>query len=408
MVSLKDFFCRDNGTGKGISFKNNLIKRKIVAYMAAEGRCTIADLTRELNISIPTITKLIHELEEDNIVVDNGKVETAGGRRPNIYGLANSTIYFAGVEVARDKMYFVVTDLHNNMICSAVEDDFTLEDNDETLEKICATIVRFLSGCAVDKNKIIGLGVCITGRVNPVTGRSYKYFAHKEKPLCQIIEECVGIHVLLENDTRACCYAEYVTGNMQGEKNVIYMHMGRGVAIGIIVDGKLYYGHNGFAGEFGHTPFFDNDIICACGKKGCLETEVSGIAIEDQLAEMIENGVNTALAEQYRQGKKIHIDDIVEAARNDDNLCIELLATAAEKIGKSIAYLINIFNQEVVIIGGNLSYAGDYVMLPMKASTHKYSLSLVYKDTEFRPASMKHDAGAMGAAMLIRNTIIEI
>ena len=107
----------------------------------------------------------------------------------------------------------------------------------------------------------------MTGRVNPDTGRSYKYFTSSEQSLRDMLEERVGIRVLLENDTRARCYAEYTCGKSKDESNVLYLHMGRGVAIGIIVDGQLYYGKSGFAGEFGHIPFFDNEIICSCGKK---------------------------------------------------------------------------------------------------------------------------------------------
>jgi predicted NBD/HSP70 family sugar kinase len=182
--------------------------------------------------------------------------------------------------------------------------------------------------------------------------------------------------------------------------------MGRGVAIGIVIDGKLYYGKNGFAGEFGHIPFFDNEIICGCGKKGCLETEVSGIAIEDKIVYLIRNGVNTCLREMYDRGDTIHINDIVNAARNDDNLAIELIEEAGEKVGKAVAFLINTFNPETVIVGGNLAMAGEYLMLPLKSSTNKYSLNLVYKDTKFRVSKMTDSANAWGVAMLIRNKII--
>ena len=91
---------------KGITHKNSLIKRNIIAYMALNGQCTLAELTKQLHISVPTITKLVQELVKEDIVTDNGKVETPGGRRPNIFGLANSAIYFAGVEIARDYMMF--------------------------------------------------------------------------------------------------------------------------------------------------------------------------------------------------------------------------------------------------------------------------------------------------------------
>ena len=110
------------------------------------------------------------------------------------------------------------------------------------------------------------------------------------------MEKRFGHRVLIENDTRARCYGEYVQEDAPvKEKNIIYLNLGRGVAIGIIIDGKLYYGRSGFAGEFGHTPYFDNEIICDCGKKGCLETEVSGIAIENKMMNQIRNGRTTIL-----------------------------------------------------------------------------------------------------------------
>ena len=391
---------------KGINHKNNIIKRNIIAYMAINGESTLSELTRELHISVPTMTKLVQELVDDSIVNDLGKVETPGGRRPNVFGLANSAIYFAGINVARDHMAYVITDLQNNIILEHTDNSFELVDRPQCLERICQNIENFIATSGVDREKILGVGVSIVGRVNPETGRSYKYFTSSEESLTDIISARIGIRVMLENDTRARCYAEYTTGKAKNESNVLYLHMGRGVAIGIVIDGKLYYGKNGFAGEFGHIPFFDNEIICACGKKGCLETEVSGIALENKIVDLIERGVNTHLRDMYDRGESIHINDIINAARNDDNLSIELIEEAGEKIGKAVAILINIFNPETVIVGGNLAAAGDYIMLPLKSATNKYSLNLVYKDTKFRLSKMSDNAPAWGVAMLIRNQVI--
>ena len=409
MTSLTEFFNRhEDEVLKGISHKNSLIKRNIIAHMALNGECTLSELTRELHISVPTITKLVQELVDETIVCDLGKVETPGGRRPNVFGLANSAIYFAGVNVGRDNMSYLITDLQNNIIKQQFDTSFELLDRSQCLEKICANIERFIATCGIDRGKILGLGVGITGRVNPDTGRSYKYFTTSEQSLRDLLEERVGIRVLHENDTRARCYAEYTCGKSKDDKNLLYLHLGRGVAIGIVTDGKLYYGKSGFAGEFGHIPFFDNEIICSCGKKGCLETEVSGIAIEEKIVRKIESGVNTILREKYDRQEPIHIDDIITAAKNDDNLSIELIEEAGEKVGKAVAFLINTFNPETVIVGGNLAAAGDYIMLPLKSSTNKYSLNLVFKDTKFRLSKMTENANAWGVAMLIRNKIIGI
>ena len=407
MTSLAKYFNIDDEANlKGITHKNNIIKRNIIAYMALNGESTLSELTRELHISVPTMTKLVQELVDDLIVIDLGKVETPGGRRPNVFGLANSAIYFAGINVARDHMTYVITDLQNNIIREHTDNSFELVDRPQCLERICQNIENFIATSDVDREKILGVGVSIVGRVNPETGRSYKYFTSSEESLTDIISARIGIRVMLENDTRARCYAEYTTGKAKNESNVLYLHMGRGVAIGIVIDGKLYYGKNGFAGEFGHIPFFDNEIICACGKKGCLETEVSGIALENKIVDLIERGVNTHLREMYDRGESIHINDIIAAARNDDNLAIELIEEAGEKVGKAVAFLINTFNPETVIVGGNLAMAGEYLMLPLKSSTNKYSLNLVYKDTKFRVSKMTDGVNAWGVAMLIRNKVI--
>ena len=301
MTSLIDFFNHQETESKGLSHKNNLIKRSIIAYMAINGESTLSELTKELRISVPTITKLVQELVEEGIVNDLGKVETPGGRRPNVYGLTNSTIYFAGINVGRDRMTYVITDLQNNIIQEVVDDTFELTDRSQCLEKICSNIEHFINTCGIEKNKILGVGVCIVGRVNTQQGRSYKYFTNVEESLREIIEKRVGIRVLVENDTRSRCYAEYSCGKSKDESNVIYLHLGLGVAIGIVVDGKLYYGKSGFAGEFGHIPLFDNEKICFCGKKGCLETEISGIAIEEKMSELVKNGANTILRPKYER-----------------------------------------------------------------------------------------------------------
>ncbi|MBE6174399.1 MAG: ROK family transcriptional regulator [Rikenellaceae bacterium] len=405
MSSLIDFFNNET-TNKGLSHKNNFIKRNIIAYMAVNGEATLAELTKELKVSVPTMTKLVQELVDENIVSDLGKVETPGGRRPNIFGLTSSAIYFAGVHVGRNRMICVITDLQNNLVYEYTYNDFELTDRESCLEKICSNIEEFIATCGFDRSKILGVGVCIVGRVNTTEGRSFHYFTNTEEPLHDIIEQRIGMRVLLENDTRARCYAEYNFSRSKTESNVIYLHLGLGVAIGIVSDGKLYYGKNGFAGEFGHIPFFDNEKICFCGKKGCLETEVSGIAIEEKMNELVRGGANTILRKRYEAKEQIHIDDIVDAARNDDNLSIELIEEAGEKVGKAVAFLINTFNPESVIVGGNLAAAGDYIMLPLKSATNKYSLSLVYKDTKFRVSKMQANANAWGVAMLMRNMII--
>ena len=200
-------------------------------------------------------------------------------------------------------------------------------------------------------------------------------------------------------------YGEYNCGVVQGEKNVIFVNLGTGVGIGIISDGKLYYGKSGYSGEFGHSPVFDNEIICHCGKKGCLETEISGIALERKFRQALENGSTSILSGRKSTGE-ITMDDILSAiSESEDPLAIEIIDEIGNKMGRYLSMLINIFNPELVVLGGALAETGMYLRLPVKTSIHKYSLSLVSLDMELKTSVLGSKAGVIGACYILRDKL---
>jgi predicted NBD/HSP70 family sugar kinase len=182
--------------------------------------------------------------------------------------------------------------------------------------------------------------------------------------------------------------------------------MDYGIGLGILLDGKLYYGKSGFSGEFGHIPFFTNEILCHCGKKGCLETEASGQSLVRKFREKIKQGYTSSALKKKKDLSEINLLDIITAANNEDMLSIELLAEVGEKLGKGLAVLINLFNPELLILGGTLSETGDYIRLPIKSAINKYSLSLVNNDTQLRTSRLGEKAGVMGACLLARNKVL--
>ena len=162
-------------------------------------------------------------------------------------------------------------------------------------------------------------------------------------------------------------------GCVKGEKDIIFVNVSWGVGIGIIIDGKVYTGKSGFSGEFGHVNAYDNEIICHCGKKGCLETEASGSALHRILLERIKSGESSILSTRISgEEDPITLDEIITAVNKEDLLCIEIVEEIGQKLGKQIAGLINIFNPELVIIGGTLSLTGDYITQPIKTAVRKY------------------------------------
>ena len=203
-------------------------------------------------------------------------------------------------------------------------------------------------------------------------------------------------------------YGEYMQGCVKGEKDIIFINVSWGLGIGIIIDGKIYTGKSGFSGEFGHVNAFDNEIICHCGKKGCLETEASGSALHRTLLERIRMGENSILSNRAKTDNTLTLDEIITAVNKEDLLCIEIVEEIGQKLGKQIAGLINIFNPELVIIGGTLSLTGDYITQPLKTAVRKYSLNLVNKDSVIMTSKLKDKAGIVGACMLARSRMFEI
>lgn len=394
--------------GSGAEYKNSLLKKSILAFMAIHGEATIAELSGELNISIPTVTKLVAELKEDNYLEDHGKLETAGGRRPNVFGLAADAFYFLGVDVRRRRLEFVLVNFKGNILSEKHNVPFVLENTPESLEQVCIETENFISEIEISKKEIIGIGFSLTGRVDPNDGYSYTYFNFSEAPLTDVLQERLGVRTYIENDSRAMMYAEKIFGVVKEEKDVLFLNLGRGIGVGMMFDDKLYYGKTGFAGEFGHIPLFDNEVICHCGKKGCLETEASGISLEKMLVERMKAGETSVLTEQWKQGKDVLLYDIIQSANNDDVLSISLISEIAEKLGRGVGVLINLLNPDLVVIGGSLSLVGEYLMLPLKTAINKYSLSLVSKDTRFKLSKLGDNASVIGVAMLVRAKILGV
>lgn len=391
-----------------VAYKAFMLKRRIILALATEGDCTIADLSRILNVSNPTITKLVGELIQEGYVRDLGKIETGGGRRPCAFGLVSDSGYFLGVTILDDALCFEVIDLNKNPVTVQKDIPFAYNTNTQFIETLVQRIQEFIATLGSARDKILGMGITAKGRVDAASGVIYNTMNTDGYPLARIIWEKTGIETIVENDTRAMTYAEYLSGDNSGVQNALFINIGRGIGVGIIVRGKLYYGKSGFSGEFGHIPFFDNEKICQCGKKGCLETEASGMALETIFADRLRDGASSILSDKFRAGETISMHDIIEAAKNDDVLSIDLITSIGEKLGRGISVLINLFNPELVVIGGPLSEVGDYLMLPIRTALNKYSLRLVTRDTTLRLSTLGDTAGVRGAALLTRNRILGI
>ena len=385
-----------------------LVKRRIITHYIYNGSSTITDLSKELDLSIPTVTKFISEMCEDGYINDYGKLETSGGRHPSLYGLNPESGYFIGVDIKKFAVNIGLINFKGDMMELKMNIPYKFENTPEAMEELCTLISSFIKKTKVNTEKILNININISGRVNPESGYSFSLFNFSECPLAEVLTEKIGYQVCIDNDTRAMTYGEYLQGCVKGEKNIIFVNVSWGLGIGIIIDGKIYTGKSGFSGEFGHINVFDNEILCHCGKKGCLETEASGSAIYRILQERIKNGECSILSNRTNnQELPLTLDEIISAVNKEDLLCIEIVEEIGQKLGKQIAGLINIFNPELVIIGGTLSLTDDYIAQPIKTAIRKYSLNLVNQDSAITVSKLKDKAGVVGACMLARSRMFE-
>jgi len=384
------------------------LKKALVKTLTIEGENTIPNLSKETGYSIPKITKLVGELLEEGIVHDFGKIGTAGGRRPSIYGINPNAFYFLGVEVKRTAVNIGLQSADGKNVKISDDVEYSLENNRESLNQLCEIINHFIDRSKVQRRTIVGACICLGGRINSREGFSYSFFYFDEKPLAAVIESKIGVKTYIENDSRAMTFGEFNSGVVQSEQEVLMINLSWGLGMGIVCNGRLYYGKSGYSGEFGHSPMFDNDIICQCGKKGCLETEVSGQALERKIKEKLRAGASSALTRLY-DVDSITVDNIIQAVNeHEDVLAIEVIEEMGEKLGRYLAMLINIFNPELVIIGGTLAAVSSYIQLPIQTAIKRHSLNLVNQDVKFKSSKLGANAGVVGACHVVRGKFFDL
>ncbi|MDY6148714.1 MAG: ROK family transcriptional regulator [Porphyromonas sp.] len=386
-------------------------QRQIISYYINQGPATVSDLAHYINLSIPTANKIISELVDNGFVQVYGKKETSGGRQPILYGMHPQAGKFVGVDVQHECVNMGIIDLMGSELSSEYNIPFNLTNDVEKIDELCGLITDFIQRNGVESQDLLSIHINLPGRINPRLGRSFTFLKDtEEKPLAQMFSDRLGFRVSIDNDTRGMAYGEFTHGvpSELGAQNALYLNMSWGMGLGIIIDGKIYAGKSGFSGELGHISVYDNEILCHCGKKGCLQTEISGQALHRTILERIASGEVSILSEKVQQGQSVSLEDIITAINKEDVLCLQALEIIGRKLGKRIAGLINIFNPEVLVIGGALARTGESIRQPVETVMRTYSLGIVNRDTEIRIAALGEKAGVMGSCMMARTRCFEV
>lgn len=386
---------RDNQNAA--AYKKFLLKIQIIEIFYKEGHKSIADLCEATNNSIPSMTSVINELIEDGWVKNYGIGPSKGGRKPSIYGLNPVAGYIVGIDLSRKYTRICIYNLLNQNVGQMLELEQGLDTSDDILDILKDEADNLLKSNKIQLEQVIGFGIAIPGLIDIKKGVSYSYPQLGSGNLNQTFKELFGRPAFVEHDTKAMVLGEAWFGQAIDMTDVLLINIGSGIGMASILNGKIFRGHSGFSGEFGHIQAIPDGELCYCGKIGCLETIASGSALIRIATEKISAGKSSAILKlAHNNIKEIKTSTIIKAAESGDQFAIELLEEAGEYLARGISTLIHLYNPQAIIIGGELADAGHLILDPIQQKINKYTMLRLRLETRLIISELKEKAGLMG------------
>ncbi|OED56848.1 transcriptional regulator [Aliivibrio fischeri] len=355
------------------------------------------DLSKESNLAPASITKITRELLDAHLIKETQVQEANSRGRPAI-GLEvdNEGWQFLSLRLGRGYLTIALHSLGGEQI---IEERQLIKEieQDELLAKLLNEINVFFQKHSKILGRITSIAVSLPGLVISSQGLIIQmpHYNVKNLPLGPKIYESTGLPVFIGNDTRSWALAEKLFGNSKNIDNSILVSIHHGVGAGIIMNGEVLQGRTGNIGEMGHIKINKLGARCHCGNTGCLETVASAKAIRDQVKNLINNGHQTVLKEQT-----ITIENICLAANQGDVLAKQVITELGHNLGEAIAIMVNLFNPEMILIGGEINLSKDILYPIIMDSIQNQVLPLYAKDTQLVESRFYTQATMPGAALV--------
>lgn len=385
---------------KSNSIKGSWLKNMIVKRLYFDKAMSCAELSELFDKSIPSIAKAINELIKEGFVVEQGYAPSSGGRRPLMYAINGSAMFIIAVAMDQLSARIQLVDLHNAPVADMAAVELKLYNNENALPELITRLNDYVNKSGIPKNKIAGIGIGMPGFINATEGINYTYLDAGGVSLSEYITKATAINTYIDNDSSLIALAEQKFGIARSQQEVMVINLGWGIGLGMIIDGKIFRGYNGFAGELSHIPLSEDGALCTCGKRGCLEAEASMLVVAQKAEEGIKHGRITSLKPHNGQSKLMG-DSLMDAANQGDQFALELLSDSGYKIGKALAILIHIMNPAKIVLSGRGARVGKILLAPIQQALHKYCIPRLSSGTELLISSLGFDAELIGAAVLV-------
>lgn len=341
-------------TTKNVKYLNKHVVVDMIRF--TPGGIARADLARMLGLSRAALTAIVNDLASNGLVRE-AEVHPVGGRKPIVLEINPELGYVVGIDLGATHIMLILADFSGREI-QVLDAPLNINDGPQTcLAQTDRHLKSLLEKSGLKLNRISAVGVGVQGPIiaeagmvsSPPIMPGWDGF-----PIRDYLQGLWNCPVLLSNDSDLGALGEWAYGAARGERNVAYIKVGTGIGCGLLINGQIYHGSTGSAGEIGHITIDENGPICQCGNRGCLEAMAVGHAIAARAMEMIHKGQRTQLSE-IQPLSCVTSKDVISAARRGGLFAQQLMVDAGSHLGTAVASLVNLFNPGMVVIGGEVA-----------------------------------------------------
>jgi len=395
------------------TYINKLNKIKVLELIRKERSISRADIAKQTRLSAPTITRIVDSLiKNEKLVIDLGLGTSDGGRPPNLVSFASQARFIIGVDIGRTNISAALADLDATIVQEELRPTGADEGYERVIARVATLIEELITKSKVDRRNIMGVGLAVGGLMDKGRGiiEFSPDFQWRNVDPATTLSEAVGLPVMIDNVTRVAAIGELHYGIGERFRNFICINIGYGIGAGIIINGMPFYGSHGVSGEFGHIMVDkDDQRLCNCGNRGCLEAIASGYGIARTVRERIIGGTDSMVSSLCGgDTERISTAMVVDAANQGDALSCVVLREAMEYLSIGVVNLITLFDPEAVILCGRVALAGNIVLDPIKAAVESRSINVNRKDIHIGVATYGTRAALMGSLALILDEVLHL
>lgn len=383
--------------------KYQQLRKEVIRHLYYNEMLTLTELSALSSKSLPLVTSVVNDLLADGYVLEYGLAPSTGGRRALTFLLnPNKKRYVVAVAMDQLVTQVVIYDLLNRAQNDIEVITMQPANDQESVNQLIQLIKSHIRNSGIPYDQLLGVGIGMPGFVSAEEGINHSFFRVKgDGNLRTYLSKEIGLPVFIDNDSSLIALAELKFGIGKGHKDVMVVNVGWGIGLGMIINGAIFRGHSGHAGEFSHIPLSQSNKLCSCGKRGCLEVDTSLMVLVEKAKSEMAMGASSSMEVLFQDESKLQGDQFLTAAKKGDPLAVSILSEAAFLIGKGLATLIHIMNPKLIVLSGRGAKAGRILMAPIQQAINEFCIPRLAAHTDIKVSTLTTTPQLIGAATLV-------